>query len=78
MVALSCANSLAELDVEWVEQAEQLGTGHAVAQAMPFVDDDAQVLVLYGDVPLIQSRNSCQNCATCKRERPFADYGSTR
>ena len=40
-------------DLEWVEQAEQLGTGHAVRQAMPGIPDGAQVLVLYGDVPLI-------------------------
>ena len=40
-------------DLRWVEQAEQLGTGHAVRQAMPDVPDGAQVLVLYGDVPLI-------------------------
>ncbi|MEJ2515457.1 MAG: bifunctional UDP-N-acetylglucosamine diphosphorylase/glucosamine-1-phosphate N-acetyltransferase GlmU [Gammaproteobacteria bacterium] len=40
--------------VDWVLQAEQLGTGHAVAQAMPGVPDDAVVLVLYGDVPLIE------------------------
>ena len=39
--------------VRWVHQAEQLGTGHAVAQAMPAVADDSTVLVLYGDVPLI-------------------------
>ncbi len=39
-------------DLIWVKQEEQLGTGHAVAQAMPEVDDDATVLVLYGDVPL--------------------------
>ena len=39
--------------LHWVEQAEQLGTGHAVDQAMPMVKDDAFVLVLYGDVPLI-------------------------
>ncbi len=37
----------------WVLQAEQLGTGHAVAQAMPAIPDDAKVLVLYGDTPLI-------------------------
>lgn len=37
----------------WAEQAQQLGTGHAVQQAMPGVPDGAQVLVLYGDVPLI-------------------------
>ncbi|GGK14484.1 bifunctional UDP-N-acetylglucosamine diphosphorylase/glucosamine-1-phosphate N-acetyltransferase GlmU [Luteimonas terricola] len=40
-------------DLRWVEQAEQLGTGHAVREAMPGVPDGAQVLVLYGDVPLI-------------------------
>ncbi len=40
--------------IQWVEQAEQLGTGHAVEQAMPGVPDDAVVLVLYGDVPLIE------------------------
>ena len=38
--------------VNWVEQSEQLGTGHAVAQALPDLPDDARVLVLYGDVPL--------------------------
>ncbi|MEO8460366.1 MAG: bifunctional UDP-N-acetylglucosamine diphosphorylase/glucosamine-1-phosphate N-acetyltransferase GlmU [Dokdonella sp.] len=40
-------------DLTWVLQAEQLGTGHAVQLAMPGVPDDARVLVLYGDVPLI-------------------------
>lgn len=40
------------LDVNWVEQKEQKGTGHAVQQAMPDIPDEAQVLVLYGDVPL--------------------------
>lgn len=40
-------------DLQWAEQREQLGTGHAVQQAMPQVPDDAKVLVLYGDVPLI-------------------------
>lgn len=40
-------------DVEWVLQAEQLGTGHAVDQAMGKVADEDLVLVLYGDVPLI-------------------------
>ncbi|WP_256645754.1 bifunctional UDP-N-acetylglucosamine diphosphorylase/glucosamine-1-phosphate N-acetyltransferase GlmU [Thermomonas paludicola] len=40
-------------DLLWAEQAQQLGTGHAVQQAMPGVPDGARVLVLYGDVPLI-------------------------
>jgi bifunctional UDP-N-acetylglucosamine pyrophosphorylase / glucosamine-1-phosphate N-acetyltransferase len=40
--------------VQWVLQAEQHGTGHAVAQALPAIADDDRVLVLYGDVPLIR------------------------
>ncbi len=40
--------------LEWVEQAEQLGTGHAVQQVMPAIPSAATVLVLYGDVPLIR------------------------
>jgi len=46
---------LPQLDVEWVEQTEQLGTGHAVKQALPNIPDKDLVLVLYGDVPLITS-----------------------
>lgn len=45
----------AQTDLRWAEQAQQLGTGHAVQQAMPGIPDDARVLVLYGDVPLIRS-----------------------
>jgi len=41
--------------VDWVLQAEQLGTGHAVMQAMSIIPDEHLVLVLYGDVPLIGS-----------------------
>jgi len=46
---------LAGEKLEWALQAEQLGTGHAVMQAMPNVADDELVLVLYGDVPLIRA-----------------------
>lgn len=42
-------------EANWVEQAEQLGTGHAVEQAMAGVSDEATVLVLYGDVPLVKA-----------------------
>lgn len=42
-------------DLAWVEQAEQLGTGHAVRLALEGVPDPARVLVLYGDVPLLQA-----------------------
>jgi len=41
--------------VQWVEQAQQLGTGHAVQQALPWVQAVNRVLVLYGDVPLIKA-----------------------
>lgn len=47
--------ALGHLPVQWIEQAERLGTGHALIQAMPQVLDDATVLVLYGDVPLIHA-----------------------
>lgn len=40
-------------DIDWVLQSAPLGTGHAVLQAMPNIPQHAQVLVLYGDVPLI-------------------------
>lgn len=46
---------LSHMPVNWIEQKEQLGTGHAVMQALPAVDADDQVLVLYGDVPLISA-----------------------
>jgi len=42
-------------DLQWAEQSQRLGTGHAVEQAMPQVPDAANVLVLYGDVPLIRA-----------------------
>lgn len=41
--------------LNWVEQTKQLGTGHAVAQALPAIDDEASVLMLTADVPLIQT-----------------------
>ena len=41
--------------VEWIEQAEQLGTGHALMQALPKVPPEADVMVLYGDVPLVRT-----------------------
>ncbi len=45
--------ALSHLEVSWAEQAEQLGTGHAVAQAIGAIADEDNVLILYGDVPLI-------------------------
>jgi len=44
-----------QADLRWTLQAEQLGTGHAVGQALRHVPDEARVLVLYGDVPLTRA-----------------------
>lgn len=44
---------MTHLDVQWVEQSEALGTGHAVLQVLPHLSKKSQVLILYGDVPLI-------------------------
>jgi bifunctional UDP-N-acetylglucosamine pyrophosphorylase/glucosamine-1-phosphate N-acetyltransferase len=43
-------------DLSWALQEQQLGTGHAVQQSAPQVPDDALILVLYGDVPLISAQ----------------------
>ncbi len=48
--------------ITWTAQPEQLGTGHAMMQVMPDIPDDAVVLVLYGDVPLV--RTSALNAVT--------------
>ena len=46
--------AMSRYPAQFVIQEPQLGTGHAVQQAMPHLADDGQTLVLYGDVPLIQ------------------------
>jgi len=48
--------ALNEFDATWIEQKQQLGTGHAVQQAIHHVDDPDTVLILYGDVPLLKAR----------------------
>lgn len=42
-------------DLRWCQQEMQLGTGHAVAQALPSIPDEHRVLILCGDVPLIHA-----------------------
>ncbi len=46
---------LAHLNVQWIPQTELLGTGHAVLQALPFIEQNNRVLILCGDVPLINA-----------------------
>lgn len=47
--------TITDTDIQWVEQAEQKGTGHAVAQATGHIQDDDDVVIAYGDVPLISA-----------------------
>jgi len=54
--------------VDWVVQAEQLGTAHAVQMALPGLDDDATALILYGDVPLIKAATLGQLLAAAKQD----------
>lgn len=46
--------ALPDAPVRWILQVEQLGTGHALMQAMPAIPDEEVVVVLYGDVPLVR------------------------
>ncbi len=48
-------NALAAPDLAWAKQEPQLGTGHAVMQALPHLDDAVPTLILYGDVPLTRA-----------------------
>jgi bifunctional UDP-N-acetylglucosamine pyrophosphorylase/glucosamine-1-phosphate N-acetyltransferase len=57
--------ALKDEEVSWVLQAERLGTGHAVMQAIPNIPDDHVVLVLYGDVPLISAVTLAELLAMC-------------
>ena len=60
-----------ESAVQWVVQSERLGTGHAVAQALPLLDDAAVALVLCADVPLV-GRATLQACADAAGEGALA------
>lgn len=51
--------NLSHYPIDWVLQTEQQGTGHAVQQAMQYIPHRSTVLILYGDVPLIQCKTLC-------------------
>lgn len=59
--------TLAACNVNWVLQDQQLGTGHAVAQALPHIKTGNDVLVLYGDVPLTAQHTLTQLMAEYQR-----------
>lgn len=45
--------ALKDESLHWIYQAEQLGTGHAMQQAVPFFEEEENILMLYGDAPLV-------------------------
>lgn len=62
-------SALDDPDVNWIHQTEQLGTGHAVAQAIDAIPDAARVLVLYGDVPLVRAATLSRLVAAADRDK---------
>lgn len=62
---------LANEQVNWVLQTEQLGTAHAVQQAAPFFQDDENIVVLYGDAPLI-TKATLEKLIASKPEKGIA------
>lgn len=62
---------LANEPVNWVFQAEQLGTGHAMQQAAPFFKDDENIVMLYGDAPLI-TKETLEKLIAAKPENGIA------
>ena len=60
--------AFADQDLRWALQSEQLGTGHAVMQAMPDTPDDNRVLILFGDVPLLESATLRRLLASCEND----------
>ena len=67
----SVKGAIKESKVNWVLQDKQLGTGHAVQQAAPLLNDDSTCLILYGDVPLIQS-NTIEKLLVKARKSGFS------
>lgn len=67
----SVKGAIKESKVNWVLQEKQLGTGHAVQQAAPLLNDDSTCLILYGDVPLIQS-NTIEKLLVKARKSGFS------
>jgi len=56
-------------NVDWALQEPQLGTGHAVQQAMPYLDSKDVVVILYGDVPLV-TPTTIKNLAAAASDSP--------
>ncbi len=61
----------ADRELNWIEQMQQLGTGHAVQQAMPSVDANHTVVIMSGDVPLVRSE-TVRNLASAAGDQNLA------
>jgi bifunctional UDP-N-acetylglucosamine pyrophosphorylase / glucosamine-1-phosphate N-acetyltransferase len=60
--------AFADQGLRWALQSEQLGTGHAVRQAMPDTPDGNTVMILFGDVPLLESATLLRLLASCEND----------
>lgn len=71
-------SSIDNSKIEWVEQAQRLGTGHAVQQAIPYFDasEDEKIMVLYGDVPLV-SHSTLQGLLRAQKPESMAILTTT-
>ena len=58
-----------QLSINFVRQEPQLGTGHAIQQAVPVLRDDGLVVVLSGDVPLTQADTLAQLISACAGDK---------
>ncbi|MDD5229615.1 MAG: bifunctional UDP-N-acetylglucosamine diphosphorylase/glucosamine-1-phosphate N-acetyltransferase GlmU, partial [Methylococcales bacterium] len=63
--------TLTDLPVKWIQQTQQLGTGHAVQQVSDKISDNSMVLILYGDVPLLKAE-TLQILLSKTNEKTFA------
>jgi len=63
-------SEISDDDLIWVRQEQQLGTGHAVMQALPNLDKNEKTLVLYGDVPLVKVETLKKLIAATREKQP--------
>lgn len=66
--------AFAHENITWVNQAEQLGTGHAVQQAVPYLDKDSHSLILLGDVPLVDVSACQQLIASAQKQLAILSF----
>lgn len=66
-----------QLPLYWIYQEQQLGTGHAVAQTLPYLAKNELALILYGDVPLINPITLQQLCSAVKDEQSLTILTAT-